>query len=109
MKEYKCEICSQTGARFRSYKKVLGLVLISRVSYTKPRALCEKHKVSEGAKANLANFFLGWWGITAFIWNIMAIISNFTGGKDVTETVESAYANYVKGVAEAMDKQKVLG
>ncbi|MBU0976484.1 MAG: hypothetical protein ABIE03_07225 [Patescibacteria group bacterium] len=106
MKNYKCEVCGTGGARFRSYRKITGMIILSRVENTKPRALCDKHKVSGGMRTITWNLLLGWWGITAFIWNILALIHNLKGGKDVTEAVESEYAKYMGGVKEVMEKQR---
>lgn len=108
MTQYKCEICKQPGATFRKYRKVTGLLIFSTTSYTKPIAACDKHKVEGGMSTNLWNFFFGWWGIHALIWNVLAFLENLAGGKDVTKNVEAAYAQHVQLSAQAIQKQKQI-
>lgn len=105
---YKCEICGQLGAKFKRYRTVTGLLLFSTTGYTKPMAVCEKHKMSAGMNTNVRNLVLGWWGIHAFFWNIMAFIENLNGGDDVTKTVEATYQKQVQENSDAMHRQQQL-
>lgn len=106
--QYLCEICKQPGAKFREYRKVTGLLIISLFKFTKPRALCDNHKFSGGVKTNLWNLFLGWWGIHAFFWNIFALITNALGGRDATKEVENAYITYLNESADALARQAAM-
>jgi hypothetical protein len=46
------------------------------------------NRVSKGLPFTLLTFFLGWWGIPwGPIWSIGVLITNFRGGKDVTQAV----------------------
>lgn len=107
MAEYKCEICGQTGARFRKYRTVKGLILFSTTGYSKARSLCEKHKVFGGMNVILMNLVLGWWGIHAFFWNILAMVENLRGGLDVTAKMEALLAASVEESKKLIEKAKV--
>lgn len=47
--------------------------------------------LSKSIKFTLISLFLGWWGIPwGIIYTIQAIVTNFQGGRDMTEQVMSA-------------------
>ena len=108
MATYLCEICKQPNAKFRQYSKITGLLVVSFSSHTKPVALCDNHKFKGSINANIHNLLFGWWGIRAFILNIIALIHNSMGGNDATLEVEKAYATHLSNSKEAVEKQKNL-
>ena len=84
----KCEICGAPNAKFRRFSTVVGLLVISSHKKTEPHAVCDEHKRHFANEPLMKNLLLGWWGIYAFFWNIIAIISNLTGGEDCTNEIK---------------------
>ena len=80
------------GARFVVYEYAISLLVItfyrsSNVTFIK----ADENAVVKGLGFTFLTFLLGWWGIPwGPIRSVQAIITNFKGGKDVTERVISA-------------------
>lgn len=91
MTNYSCEICGGPNARMKRYTSVVGLLVLNFRRETKVHIVCDDHKVKAGMPTLFANLILGWWGIFACIWNIIAIYTILNGGRDVTEEVELQY------------------
>ena len=85
-------------------KSVVRLVLNFSTGYSKPRSLCEEHKVQGGLKEILLNLLLGWWGIHAFFWNLWALVENLRGGREVTAELERLYVERVLEAKKMVEK-----
>lgn len=88
---YTCEICGKSGARLKRYTSVVGLIVLNMRKESKVFIVCDDHKVKAGMETLISNLLLGWWGLFALVWNVIAIAQIFQGGRDVTEEVELAY------------------
>jgi len=82
----------QKGGKFVIYEYCISVVVLtffrsSNVTFVK----ADENAVTKGLGYTLLTFFFGWWGIPwGPIRSIQAIITNFKGGKDVTDRVVSA-------------------
>ena len=80
------------GARFVVYEYAISLLVItfyrsSNVTFIKS----DQNAVAKGFRYSLLTFFLGWWGIPwGPIRSVQALVTNFKGGKDVTDRVVTA-------------------
>jgi hypothetical protein len=79
----------QRGAKFVVYQYCISIVILtfkrsSDIYLIRP----EDSAVVKGLGFSLASLFLGWWGIPwGPIYTIGAFITNFRGGKNVTQDV----------------------
>jgi len=82
----------QKGARFVVYEYAISILIMtfyrsSSITFIK----ADDNAVVKGLGFTLLTFFLGWWGIPwGPIRSVQAMITNFKGGKDVTDRVISA-------------------
>lgn len=82
----------QKGGRFVVYEYTISLVVItffrsSNVTFVK----ADENKVVKGIGYTLLTLVLGWWGIPwGPIRSIQSLVTNFKGGKDVTDRVVAA-------------------
>ena len=82
------------GARFVIFDWVLSLLVItmtnkSDIHFIRPG----QNAVVKGLPYTLLSFFLGWWGIPwGLIRTPIAIVTNLSGGRDVTASVMSSLA-----------------
>lgn len=79
----------QRGARFVMYQYTISLILItfqrSSDIYFIP---ANESTVTKGLPFTFLSFALGWWGLPwGPIRTIQSLVSNFSGGKDVTQEV----------------------
>ena len=88
----------QKGGKFVVYEYVISLVVItffrsSNIAFVK----ADVNVVTKGLGYIFLTLFLGWWGIPwGPIRSIQALITNFKGGKDVTDRVVSAMKQAAK-------------
>ena len=82
----------QKGGKFVVYEYTISLLVItffrsSTITFVK----ADENKVVKGLGYTILTLILGWWGIPwGPIRSVQALITNFKGGKDVTERVVSA-------------------
>lgn len=82
----------QKGGKFVVYEYCISIVVLtffrsSNITFVK----ADDSRVGKGLGYTILTFILGWWGIPwGPIRSIQAIITNFKGGKDVTDRVVSA-------------------
>lgn len=82
----------QKGGRFVVYEYCISLLVItffrsSNITFVK----ADENGMVKGLGFTFLTFLLGWWGIPwGPIRSIQALITNFKGGKDVTDHVVSA-------------------
>ena len=82
----------QKGGKFVVYEYCISIVILtffrsSNVTFVK----ADENAVTKGLRYTALTFLLGWWGIPwGPIRSVQALITNFKGGKDVTERVVSA-------------------
>ena len=80
------------GARFVVYEYAISLLVItfyrsSNITFIK----AGESAVAKGLGFTFLTLFLGWWGIPwGPIRSVQALITNFKGGKDVTDRVVAA-------------------
>ena len=80
------------GARFVVYEYAISLLVItfyrsSNITFVK----ADENAVVKGLGFTFLTLFLGWWGIPwGPIRSVQALITNFKGGKDVTDRVVAA-------------------
>jgi len=80
------------GGRFVVYEYAISILIMtfyrsSSITFIK----ADDNAVVKGLGFTLLTFFLGWWGIPwGPIRSVQAMITNFKGGKDVTDRVISA-------------------
>ena len=80
------------GARFVVFLYCFSLVIVtfkrsSNIHFIKAGESTLKHSI----KFTLMSVLLGWWGIPwGIIYTIQALVTNFQGGRDMTEQVMSA-------------------
>ncbi|MEK3904299.1 MULTISPECIES: hypothetical protein [unclassified Paenibacillus] len=85
----------QQGGKFVIYTYCFSVVLMtfrrsSGIYFIK----AGEGSVKQGLKYTLLTFFVGWWGIPwGPIYSIGAFITNFKGGKDITDEVLAALSN----------------
>ena len=85
----------QKGGKFVVYEYSISIVVLtffrsSNVTFIK----ADENAVTKGLGYTMLTFLLGWWGIPwGPIRSVQALITNFKGGKDVTERVVSAMKN----------------
>ncbi len=79
----------QRGAKFVIYQYCISVVVLtfkraSNIHFVR----ADKSSVSKGLSFSLITLLLGWWGIPwGPIYTIGSLITNFGGGKDVTQEV----------------------
>ena len=82
----------QKGGKFVAYEYCISIVVLtffrsSIVTLVK----ADEYAVTKGLGYTVLTFLLGWWGIPwGPIRSVQALITNFKGGKDVTERVVAA-------------------
>lgn len=82
----------QKGGKFVVYEYTISLLVItffrsSNITFVK----ADENNVVKGLGYTFLTLILGWWGIPwGPIRSVQALITNFKGGKDVTERVVSA-------------------
>ena len=80
------------GGRFVVYEYAISVLVMtfyrsSNITFVK----ADENAVVKGLSFTFITLFLGWWGIPwGPIRSVQALITNFKGGKDVTERVVSA-------------------
>lgn len=80
------------GGRFVVYEYVISIIILtfyrsSNVTFIKS----DENGMVKGLGFTVLTLFLGWWGIPwGPIRSIQALVTNFKGGKDVTERVVAA-------------------
>ena len=88
----------QKGGRFVVYEYCVSLLVItffrsSNITFVK----ADENKVVKGLGFTFLTLLLGWWGIPwGPIRSIQALVTNFKGGKDVTDRVVSAMKQAAK-------------
>ena len=88
----------QKGGRFVVYEYCISLLVItffrsSSITFVK----ADENKVVKGLGFTFLTLLLGWWGIPwGPIRSIQALVTNFKGGKDVTDRVVSAMKQAAK-------------
>ncbi len=91
----------QTGGKFVVYEYCISVVVLtffrsSNVTFVK----ANENVVTKGLGYTALTFLLGWWGIPwGPIRSVQALITNFKGGKDVTEHVVSVMKNAAQAKA----------
>ncbi|ETT63252.1 hypothetical protein C173_23192 [Paenibacillus sp. FSL R7-277] len=85
----------QQGGKFVIYTYCFSVVLMTfRRSSSIYFIKAGEGSVKKGLKYTLLTFLVGWWGIPwGPIYSIGAFITNFKGGKDVTNEVLAALSN----------------
>ncbi|WP_339313996.1 hypothetical protein [Paenibacillus sp. FSL M7-0896] len=85
----------QQGGKFVIYTYCFSVVLMTfRRSSDIYFIKAGEGSVKKGLKYTLLTFLVGWWGIPwGPIYSIGAFITNFKGGKDVTNEVLAALSN----------------
>lgn len=82
----------QKGARFVVYEYAISILVMtfhrsSDITFIK----ADENAVVKGLGFSFLTLFLGWWGIPwGPIRSVQVLITNFKGGKDVTDRVISA-------------------
>jgi hypothetical protein len=79
----------QRGAKFVIYQYCMSCLI---VTFRRPSAVhfirAGESPIKKGLGFSLISLFLGWWGIPwGPIYTIGSFITNFQGGKDVTQAV----------------------
>jgi hypothetical protein len=106
--ETKCEVCAKPQAKYRKFRKVTGVLVISHMQWTKPHCVCDQHKRHFATDSLIHDLLLGWWGIYAFFWNIYALLLFIAGGEDCTNEIKDAMIVYQARISEAIAKQEAL-
>ena len=83
----------QRGARFVIYQYCISILILT---FRRPSDIyfvrAGESAVSKGLGFSLVSLFLGWWGIPwGPIYTIGSFITNFRGGKDVTQEVLASF------------------
>lgn len=80
------------GARFVVYEYAISVIVVSFKNRGEIQFLRQGESgISHALPYSLISFFFGWWGIPwGPIYTIMALVTNFGGGKNVTAEVLSA-------------------
>ena len=82
----------QKGGRFVMYEYAISILIMtfyrsSNITFVK----ADENGMVKGLGFTFLTFLLGWWGIPwGPIRSVQALITNFKGGKDVTDRVVSA-------------------
>ncbi len=82
----------QRGAKFVTYQYCISVLVVT----FKRSSSIYFHRAGESRAGKIAlyttiSLFLGWWGIPwGPIWTVGSLITNFRGGKDVTQEVVAA-------------------
>ena len=81
----------ENGAQFRIYQYTISILIMT---FKRPTDIyfirAGGSTLGPGVKYSLMSFLVGWWGVPwGFIYTPWAIISNCTGGIDVTQQVVS--------------------
>jgi len=79
----------QQGARFVIYQYCISIIVMT---FKRPSNIyfvrAGEGAVGKGLKFSLVSFLLGWWGIPwGPIHTVGSFITNFSGGKDVTQEI----------------------
>lgn len=79
----------ENGARFRMYQYAISIVVMT---FKRPSDIyfirAGESAIVPGLKYSLLSFLVGWWGLPwGLIYTPWAIISNLSGGVDVTQAV----------------------
>jgi hypothetical protein len=79
----------QQGAKFVFFQYCISIIFMT---FKRPSSIyfvrAGESKISKGLGFSLISFFLGWWGIPwGPVYTIGSLITNFRGGKDVTQEV----------------------
>jgi hypothetical protein len=83
----------QQGARFVLYHYCISVILLtfrrsSNIYFVRAR----ENTISRGLGFSLISLLLGWWGIPwGPIYTVGSLITNFNGGKDVTQAVLASF------------------
>ncbi len=90
----------ENGGKFVYYEYCISIIIIT---FRRPSSVyfvrAGDSGIGRGLGFSLISLFLGWWGIPwGPIYTIGSFITNFKGGKDVTESV---LAQLEAGAAEA--------
>jgi hypothetical protein len=78
-----------SGAKFVVYQYCISILIMtfkrsSSIYFVRP----EESRLVKGLSFTLLSLVLGWWGIPwGPIYTIQALVVNFNGGKDVTQSV----------------------
>ena len=77
------------GAKFVLYQYCVSVIIMT---FRRPSGIyfirADENPLTKGLKYSLLSFFFGWWGIPwGPIYTIGSLITNFGGGKDVTDSV----------------------
>ena len=84
------------GGRFIQYVYCVSyFIVVSRRLSDVHFVYGDESTVRTGMQYTLLSLITGWWGILGAIWTIQALITNFSGGFDVTNTVLAALEDEV--------------
>jgi hypothetical protein len=80
------------GGRFVIYQFCVSVLVLSFKRSSGIKFVpAGRSRVASGAPYSAISFFAGWWGIPwGPIWTVSTMVTNFNGGKDVTNHVLSA-------------------
>jgi len=79
----------QQGAKFVFYQYCISIIIMT---FKRPSDIyfirAGEGRIGKGLSFSIMTFFLGWWGIPwGPIYTMESFITNFGGGKDVTQEV----------------------
>jgi hypothetical protein len=73
--ELKCQMCGRGPAQQFSIRRHVGMILLQKF-YKIQGPLCRDHAMALGKKFLGSTALLGWWGVTSFLFNIGAVITD---------------------------------